>query len=943
MAGNIDVSLTWTSAAGDFAADHWEVYRNLDSAGYALLDTVTQAALTDRIAIGSSATYKVLAYDIHNNVSPYSNVYTKTLTLSLPQAPTLTSSLNAATVTLDWTASVAGTYSIKDYLVKRSLNSGPVTTRATVSAASARTYSETLLPSDSATYYLVARDFYDNVAPNSNQETETLAALTAPVLSSSLATTTVSLSWTASTGPAPISGYQVYRDLNSAGYLILDTVVGLSLDDVLSVGDTATYKVRSFDTGFNVSAYSNQETETVPANQIQLPLTYDELDKTASVTMTRAGNKSISRDGFVANGHSSKLTTTTLPAWLTSATAELGVQLDVAVCGPNSDGNATTEETLFSIGSNAATMAPKVALIRKGGTGPNQEILLAIQTAGGRQDTLLLREEFQYRGHIHEASNAGQAARMQGLQYYSANDTMLYSVHFNDTLSRIYEVSKLTWTVLRQFDIPSPYVHIAGIAKDHNGAFWVSSFIGSGGSASNNKILKLDIEASLNSGSAVITSTVSLDTASFGLVAGSVGLSGMNFCTIGGVNYVLFGMFANTGVNWTYVMLHSKLTDGASLVIADRVKRYQNDIGQQGIAVKGNYLYESYSGITLGGVIRQVDLATFIASGSDGANITAMTRLIFPAPARLCEDLTFDDVGLLWCGTEGLSSVGDFTRWQAAFRIQIDNQVALSGIGNVDFRTYMRNTYTLNYDGAGTWTVFINGLAWDTLSFTPNTVPAAIAIGAPVQAASATDSGYSHGFVSSVRIQDLVIAQGEIASIAAGGDESSALTAVAVPLANTDAESGTGSWTAEIGGLGTRSLNPIPYDPASTAYFTGGANLETLVRQRFSNATLGISNSDMDTKDPWVVLGWGQASFDASTDPMQCGARFLTSGAATLATSEAEGSVIVPSLTWKRRVFSAGIAPDTTRNIDVLMHFNRTAGMNNDGYTEDIRAFVYVP
>lgn len=268
MAGKIDITLTWTTAEGTYEVDRWEVYRDLDGAGFEQVADVTAPLYVDEeLDIGSTAVYRVIAYDIFGAASSNSNTYTKTTTLVSPVVSVLSSDLVGVTATLTWTASAAGTFSIKDYLVQRDLNGAGYTTLATVLAADTREYVDTLALSDSADYRIVTRDFYDN-ATNSNVETETVGPLSAPVLSGTTIDFAVSLSWTASSGPLAIDDYQVQRNLNGAGYLLFATVDGAAprvAVDTLAANDTAMYRVRALDAGANLSAFSNVETE-VPSD-----------------------------------------------------------------------------------------------------------------------------------------------------------------------------------------------------------------------------------------------------------------------------------------------------------------------------------------------------------------------------------------------------------------------------------------------------------------------------------------------------------------------------------------------------------------------------------------------------------------------------------------------------------------------------------------------------
>lgn len=264
MAGNIDITLTWTTAAGENPVARWEVYRNLDGGGFVRVSRVTVAEYLDRVGIGSTAVYRIIAYDTFGAASPVSNLYTKSTTLASPGASVLNSDLVGVTATLTWGASAAGTFSVKDYLVQRNLNGAGYVTVSTVLAAASRQYIDTLGIGDSVSYRVVTRDFYGN-STNSNVETETVGSLTASVLTADTTDYSVSGSWTAASGPLAISYYELERNLNSGGYSVISTVLAANprtFTDTLPAGGVALYRVRAFDVGAHASAYSNIESET---------------------------------------------------------------------------------------------------------------------------------------------------------------------------------------------------------------------------------------------------------------------------------------------------------------------------------------------------------------------------------------------------------------------------------------------------------------------------------------------------------------------------------------------------------------------------------------------------------------------------------------------------------------------------------------------------------
>lgn len=122
----------------------------------------------------------------------------------------------------------------------------------------------TVFPAQTTVYTLTATN---TAGSASSQVTVTVTApqLSAPVLNSVTAagSSSADLSWTASTGAAGVSGYQILR--NS---VVLAAVSGATLsysDSTVSPGATYSYSVRAFDAAGNQSSVSNSIQVAVPA------------------------------------------------------------------------------------------------------------------------------------------------------------------------------------------------------------------------------------------------------------------------------------------------------------------------------------------------------------------------------------------------------------------------------------------------------------------------------------------------------------------------------------------------------------------------------------------------------------------------------------------------------------------------------------------------------
>lgn len=180
-----------------------------------------------------------------------------TCDLTAPTAPTGLTATAASpnTINLSWTAGTDNV-GITSYKVFRDNSPSPM---ATVIGT---TFSDTgLAPSTTHSYKVVASDAAGNLSPASNTATATTPADTAAPSSPANLTaaapnsTTINLSWTASTDNVGVTSYRVFRD---GGTTPIANVTGTTFSDFgLAVGSAHTYVVTAVDGAGNQSAASN--------------------------------------------------------------------------------------------------------------------------------------------------------------------------------------------------------------------------------------------------------------------------------------------------------------------------------------------------------------------------------------------------------------------------------------------------------------------------------------------------------------------------------------------------------------------------------------------------------------------------------------------------------------------------------------------------------------
>jgi fibronectin type 3 domain-containing protein len=191
--------------------------------------------------------------------------------LTAPTAPTslTASAASPTTINLSWTAGTDNV-GVTSYKVFRDNSPAPM---ATVIGT---TFSDTgLAPSTTHSYKVIASDAAGNLSAASNTASATTPAdTTAPSAPTNLtatapSSTTVNLSWTASTDNVGVVNYRVFRD---GGVTPIATVPGTSMTDIgLAVGSTHSYVVTAVDGANNQSAGSSAVVITTPGADLTPP------------------------------------------------------------------------------------------------------------------------------------------------------------------------------------------------------------------------------------------------------------------------------------------------------------------------------------------------------------------------------------------------------------------------------------------------------------------------------------------------------------------------------------------------------------------------------------------------------------------------------------------------------------------------------------------------
>lgn len=648
-------------------------------------------------------------------------------------------------------------------------------------------------------------------------------------------------------------------------------------------------------------------TPDYPEDSILLPLVYDEEDLATAYTWTRNGDgPRITERGMLGDGYQSRITTPA-PSWATSAADVLTIRANVA---PYFGGSRNaTRDTVVYVGTDDLSAHAKLEIAVVSDDLYSGEAQVAAQSyTGSIQSERLCRRLWRYRFASPQPSFNGYGGRPQAV-FCESSTSVLFTQHFQDTLSRCFRVALPDGSISASFDFPLPYVHVASVAQREDGTFWFAEY-------ATGKILRVDLDASFSSGTA--TSDLAFT------IFGASKLSAIEWVNYSGNEYLLAADYQTGSGAYLYVIDPAQVVDGATFNTASRVKRLVMPLFVQGIVHSSGLLYVSAS--NSGGQIFTIDFASWLQSGADGDSYTTYLTATVAGPSEQVEDLSIDAEGKLWTLTEGRGSAGDNVGWLAAH--------------SSDLTTPVANNYTLEYDGAGTVTIKVNDFTLATKSWTPTPAPAVVSIGGPPQAVDGQTAGFFVGQVSDVVVQDEAMRFSDHAESVGATWPAVLPLRAPLPLTNAGAESGdTSGWTNETGSLAVRNSNPVAFEGEN--YFYGGAVAATVARQRIDMSTLGISLDDLDTLPSWCVVEWAGATFATQADTHAVGLRFLAADQSTILESYAAEYAPNVAGSWVQRNYGLSI-PTGTRYIDVLLKMDRLSGTNNDGYVDQVRASIYI-
>ena len=301
-ASSSQINLSWTASTDNVAVTGYLVERcqGASCTTFTQIATPTGTTFNDTsLAASTTYRYRVRAQDAVPNLSGYSSIANATTQAAsdtqAPTAPTgLTATATSSTqINLSWTASTDNV-GVTGYRVERCQGAG-CSTFTQIATPTGTTFSDTALTAFTTYSYRVrAADAVPNLSAYSSTASATTQVAPdtqAPTAPTGLTATTISssqinLSWTASTDNVGVTGYRVER-CQGAGcstFTQIATPTSTSFSDTgLTASTSYSYRVRAADAVPNLSAYSSTASATTQAaGDIQAPTAPSGLTATAA-------------------------------------------------------------------------------------------------------------------------------------------------------------------------------------------------------------------------------------------------------------------------------------------------------------------------------------------------------------------------------------------------------------------------------------------------------------------------------------------------------------------------------------------------------------------------------------------------------------------------------------------------------------------------------------
>lgn len=248
---NTDEVITWTAPSSQITIDHYEIRYGSTWADGTLVDSTKSLTLRRPITYSGSRTYWVAAVDVVGNVGAAAS---RTITATVPTAPTLTSVLSGELLKLSWTTPSA-VLPIDHYEVRYGASFAAGTL---VFSGSALSFEFTVNHSGSRTFWVAAIDQAGGVGVASSYQLDVIAPGVVTSTRAEVVDNNALLYWSApTTGTLPISRYEVRKGVSWAA----GTVVGSNGTSTFTTifeqqGGIVNYWVAAYDSAGNAGTPS---------------------------------------------------------------------------------------------------------------------------------------------------------------------------------------------------------------------------------------------------------------------------------------------------------------------------------------------------------------------------------------------------------------------------------------------------------------------------------------------------------------------------------------------------------------------------------------------------------------------------------------------------------------------------------------------------------------
>jgi fibronectin type 3 domain-containing protein len=301
------VSLNWTPSTGVGGVGGYRVLQGTLPTAMSIRADVTAPPFTSTVASSTTYYFAIESYNPNGVTSAPSNQVTATTPAPLgsipPSIPTnlVVTGVTSSSITLSWTPST-GAAGVGGYRILSGTTPGSLSIRADVPAPP---YAVAVAPS--TTYYYEVESYNpDGVTSGpSNQVTATTPApigsippsVPTNLVVTSVASGSVSLNWTPSTGPAGVGGYRILQGLSPGAMSIRADAPAPPYSVTVAPSTTYYYEVQSYNPNGVLSGPSNMVTATTPA-----PIGSIAPSAPTNLVVTSVGSNSVSLNWTPSTG-----------------------------------------------------------------------------------------------------------------------------------------------------------------------------------------------------------------------------------------------------------------------------------------------------------------------------------------------------------------------------------------------------------------------------------------------------------------------------------------------------------------------------------------------------------------------------------------------------------------------------------------------------------------